>query len=274
MLHQSFILIVGALAGAVSAASFLDSLTPACTTALQGVLVAPDAACLNLGSFLSSALSSNKSVPDIANDWLTGLCATGSCSNSSIASVVQTVTTGCAEDLNNLGLGNAGISTQTILDYAQTFYPTVRQIACLKDDGANMLCVPETISSLQLVVGTLGVQDLQWDNLWADIQKLANSSDYKNIACTGCVKQAYTLAAQVFPFPDLLSEASQPITDACGASFTDGQDVDGVSETALASVFVAKAQSQSGAMNFRPRPVGLTFTMLGVAISATFFFLS
>ncbi|KDR75770.1 hypothetical protein GALMADRAFT_248456 [Galerina marginata CBS 339.88] len=231
------------------------------------MLVSPDAACLNLGSFLSLAIgSTEKSASDIGNTWLSGLCASGSCPNSTIVSVVQNFTTGCAEDLNNLSLGSIGVNDQTILDYALAYYPTVRQIACLEDDATNQLCVPETISALESVVGPLGVADVQWDKLWKDIQTLI-TADYKSLVCTGCVKEAYNIAAKVFPFPDLLTQASQPITDTCGASFIDGNSVDGISQTALTGVFVAK--TQSSVVAFRPRGFSLTMT---VAISSAWFF--
>lgn len=137
-------------------------------------------------------------------------------------------------------------------------------------DGANELCVPESLSALQSVVGTIGKNDLDLPTLLSKVKTLADS-DYKNIACTGCIKQAYTIGAQVFPNADLLNLAQTPITDTCGASFVgksarypvgrvnecltlsvlDGQNVPGVSETAHSGEFVAVSQKPSSAASFK-----------------------
>jgi hypothetical protein len=60
---------------------------------------------------------------------------------------------------------------------------------------------------------------LNWNTIVADGQKIA-AADYKNLACTSCTKQAYTIAAKVFPDPSILASINGPITDTCGASFT------------------------------------------------------
>ncbi|KIM40212.1 hypothetical protein M413DRAFT_446379 [Hebeloma cylindrosporum] len=253
MLCNSSIFIVVAVVGAQFVSgqnTILDILSSTCKTTLQGVLIAPDAQCLNLGTFLSVAVtssgSSNISIPDIANTWLSGLCASGSCSNSTIASIVKNVTTGCADDLNNFGVTQAGITTETILQYAQTFYPPVREIACLKDDGSGKLCVPQTLSALEAIIGKLGVENLDWNTFWETLAKLA-AADYKNVACTACTKEAYNIGSKVFPFPDLLAQAAKPISDTCGASFLDGATPPGVSHTAISGEFaVRKSSALSG----------------------------
>lgn len=78
--------------------------------------------------------------------------------------------------------------------------------------------MPQTLTALESIVGKLGKDDLDLTTLLSAAQTLANS-DFKNIACTACIKQAYTIAAPVFPFQDLVNEAQKPITDTCGASF-------------------------------------------------------
>lgn len=85
-------------------------------------------------------------------------------------------------------------------------------------DGTNQLCVPETLSAVQSIVGAISLNGLNLTTVLSDAQNLA-SSDYKNIACTACIKEAYTIGAKDFPLPDLLAKAQQPIIDTCGASF-------------------------------------------------------
>lgn len=77
-------------------------------------------------------------------------------------------------------------------------------------DSSDKLCVPQTLSALE---GILDVEDLAWNTFWETLSKLA---DYKNVACT---KGAYNIGSKVFPFPDLLTQASKPISDTCDASF-------------------------------------------------------
>jgi len=234
LVHVNVFVLVAAAAGAGLVSAQSISLSSACTTALTGLLTSPDAACLNPTSLLSYAVSSQKSIPDTIDQWLTGLCASGSCSNDSLAQVVTNVTTGC-----NAELAQVGISTDandSIINIVQQAYPTARKVVCLKDDSTNKLCVPETISNLESIIGKLGVNDLSFVNLAADVNQLI-ASGLPNITCTNCIKEAYTIARQ--DFPDIFSngDISSPIVSLCGASFIDGSHPDDISETANSKTF-------------------------------------
>lgn len=108
------------------------TLTSHCSTTLQSLLTSSDAECLNLGSLLSYIINPDKSIPQTANIWLTGLCDTGSCTDSNIANVVANVTQGCAKDFSNLGIETANLQNQ-ITSSVQQAYPTIRQVACLQE---------------------------------------------------------------------------------------------------------------------------------------------
>lgn len=112
--------------------TFLDAVSSSCKAALKGLLLAPEAQCLNTGAFLSIAASGNVDVPAIANSWLTGLCSLGSCSSASLASIVNNVTAGCAEDAQTLLRVDIS-DTALVQSYVAQYYPSVRQIACLKE---------------------------------------------------------------------------------------------------------------------------------------------
>ncbi|KAF8200957.1 hypothetical protein BJ912DRAFT_947697 [Pholiota molesta] len=217
------------------------SISASCSSALQGLLVAPEAQCLNAGAFISIAASGNIDVPAIANKWLTGLCSLGSCSTASMTAIVQNVTSAFGVDISD---------PSVVLPYVEQYYPSVRQIACLEDSSANTLCVTQTLTNLQNIIGPLEPADLNWNTIVADGQKIA-AADYKNLACTSCTKQAYTIAAKVFPDPSILASINGPITDTCGASFTDGQNVTTVSQTAAAGNFAVKTTSAAVA-SFKP----------------------
>ncbi|KJA28997.1 hypothetical protein HYPSUDRAFT_33483 [Hypholoma sublateritium FD-334 SS-4] len=248
--YSKKVLLAVALVSTVSAQnSVFDSLSSSCTTALKELLLAPDAQCLNTAAFISIAISGNVDVPAIANTWLSGLCSVGTCSNASLASIVNNVTAGCSQDVQNFF--NIDVSDPaTYLPFVEQYYPTLRQIACLKDDGANTLCVPQTITNLQSIIGNLSVADLSWDTIVADANEIA-SSDNQNLACTSCTKQAYTLAANVFPDPNLLATIDGPITATCGASFIDGQNVTTVAQTAVVGEFNVNTTTSASA-SFSP----------------------
>jgi hypothetical protein len=257
--HTAFFILV-ALAGAHLAVgqSILDGLSTSCTTALKSVLLSPDAGCLNPGTLLSASLQSNISVPNMVDTWLKDLCSIGSCSNSTIETIVKNVTSGCSDDLSSFGIS---VDTQTVIDYSQQFYQPVRQMACLKDDSANQLCATQTLNNLEGVVGQLSVDDLSWDILQARLQQLL-AANLPNLACTGCMKEAYTIASSAFPFPGLISQLDGPITQVCGPSFIDQQDVASISKTAVSTMFLSQPSGNGG-----PSTSGVA---IGIVLLSTF----
>jgi len=87
-------------------------------------------------------------------------------------------------------------------------------------DGANKLCVPSTLSSIESVIGPLSLSMLQSvDTITQNGEKLL--SNLKSFACTGCVKQAYNIVSKAFPsqFQDILGVGNDELTQSCGASF-------------------------------------------------------
>ncbi|TFK44824.1 hypothetical protein BDQ12DRAFT_717973 [Crucibulum laeve] len=227
----AFSAIVGA--GLVSAQTISVSLSESCTSALKGLLTSPEAACLNPSAFLSFFVGTDKSIPDTIDNWLSGLCASGSCSSESLTAVVTNVTQGCTQDLSNAGVNISSLQS-TITDIVQQAYPTARKVVCLKDNAADKLCVTQTLNSLESVIGKLTLDDLSFFDLVGDIQKLL-SSDLPNLACTSCTKEAFTIVQQAFP--DIVSEITQPVQNVCGASFVDGASSNSVSETAAQGQF-------------------------------------
>jgi len=239
-----FILALTATAGLASAQNL--SLSSSCTTSLKGMLTSDDAACLNPGALLSFFIGSDQSIPDTVNNWLTGVCSTGSCSNASLAAVVSNITDGCATDLGSVGVDSENLKS-TITSVVQQVYPLAREVACLKDDSAGQLCVTQTLDNLETVVGKLSLDDLSFFNLFADVGKLL-ASGISDLACTSCTKEAFTLTSQAFP--DTVSFISGPVQDVCGASFLDGQLPDNVTQTAVNENFSAKSENGASERGF------------------------
>ncbi|KAJ7594409.1 hypothetical protein C8J56DRAFT_854591 [Mycena floridula] len=226
-------------AGLVSAQSL--SISPGCTDTLTSLLTSPDAACLNPGAFLSLAISSQQaSIPDTINTWLNGVCSTGSCSNASLTAVVNELVTGCSSDLATFGLSSG--STDEIVSLVLQVYPTVREVACLKDDTVSQLCVTSTLNNVESVIGQVDIKDLSFLNIVTDFKNLLANG--KTLACSDCLKEAFVLTQE--SFPSLLSDVSTEAQDVCGASFIDGSSPSGISQTAAPGVFSAAQPKDSG----------------------------
>ncbi|KDR75769.1 hypothetical protein GALMADRAFT_248455 [Galerina marginata CBS 339.88] len=243
-----------------------QSLTSSCTTALTGIATNPDAAaCLSPGSLISLAAGgANSSIITPINSWLTSLCSSPACSNDTIAAVVQNVTTGCATDLSGLGFNPS--LTPSITSIIQQYYPTVRQVVCLKDGDTN--CITQTLTNVQNIVGTLSL---------TNIIKLASTSPDlpANVTCTNCVKAAYNIVGQ--NIPSLVSDSAPALQSQCGASFTDGTTPAGIlqsASTSAASTGASKAAALgSASMISHGIIAGLGASAL-VVISSLFTFLA
>jgi len=235
-MKASTLVTFAAAAGLASA----QSLSSDCTNSLKGILASPEAACLNPATLLTFFVG-NQSVPDTINNWLSGLCSTGSCSNDTLAAIVANVTTGCASDISGVGAGVPATLTQVV----QEVYPTVRSVVCLKDDASNQLCVTETLNNLQDIVGKLDLSDLDFSTLVGDFQKVVTGA--ANLACTNCTKAAFGLASQ---FTQQFPEAISAVDTLCGSTFIDGSspEQDGVSQTAVNEAFTTKKSNSALAM--------------------------
>jgi len=263
-MKASTIFTFAAAAGLASA----QALSTDCTNSLKGLLTSPEAACLNPSSLLSFFVGDAQSVPDTVNNWLTGLCSTGSCSNDTLAAVVANVTAGCGSDLG------AGIP-QTITQIVQEVYPTARSIMCLKDTSSGQLCVTETLTNLQDIVGKLSFTDLNLGTAFGDFQKILAGA--ANLACTGCTKAAFRLASQlslVTQFPQAQQQAALQIDAICGANFIENSSSDSqdnVQQTAINEVFSTNKPNNNSALSLSTSKVAgammlfflSAFTLLG-----------
>ncbi|KAJ6587044.1 hypothetical protein DFH09DRAFT_1142399 [Mycena vulgaris] len=232
---KSFTLVTFAAAAGLASA---QSISSGCTDSLKALLTSPEAACLNPTSLLSFFVGTNQSVPDTVNNWLTGICSTGFCSNDTLAAVVSNITAGCVGDLTSVGAG----VPETVTQIVQQVYPTARSIMCLKDDSSNKLCVTETLQNFEDIVGKMSFADLNLGTLLLDFQKVVAGAS--NLACTKCTKAAFSLASQLTQeFP----QAVQGIDALCGSDFIDGSsaDQDGVTQTAVNQAFTAESKNSA-----------------------------
>jgi len=100
-----------------------------CQSSLADILASPDAQCLNAAGFSPILVGdSSASVVGPIETWLTGMCSKNACSNQTLAAFMTNFTQGCSSDFPSLNLNN-----QNTTSIVQEFYPTVRQIWCLKE---------------------------------------------------------------------------------------------------------------------------------------------
>ncbi|KAH7888405.1 hypothetical protein F5I97DRAFT_692976 [Phlebopus sp. FC_14] len=237
-----------------------QSISSQCTSALASVAGSPDAACLNPSALVSLALSnSGSSVIPTIDTWLTGLCATGPCSNATLQAVVSNVTNGCSTELQSLGLGTS--DSQSLTSIVESVYPTARQVVCLKDTSVNGLCVTELLTDIQDATTTLSINNII--GLVSQVASGQNVSIPQNVTCSNCSKAGYTIVAQ--NYPSVVASEQSFVQGECGTSFTDGQIPSNIEETASNST----STTTGGAATLSVSSLNIGAAML-VAVSSAF----
>jgi hypothetical protein len=243
-MKKSFVLVAAATSAGLLPSVHSFSLSQGCQNSLEGLLTSPDAACLNPSALLSFAVGNNAgNIQAAISTWLTGICSSGACTNQSIANVMTNLTSGCSNELSEFGISVSSIQSEAI-SIAQQVYPTVRQVACLKDDSQNQFCALETINNLQTVIGN--ITDLTVLNLFMDAEKLF-ANGVQNVACTDCMKESFSVAKS--NFPSIVADAEPEAQALCGASFLDGNLPSTISQTANNAVFSGSSSSSSSNSN-------------------------
>ncbi|TFK44825.1 hypothetical protein BDQ12DRAFT_661487 [Crucibulum laeve] len=227
-----------------------QSLSNECQSALLAIAADKDAsACLSPGSLLPIATgSSNSSIVPTVNTWLTSLCSAAPCSNATIAAVVNNVTAGCSAEFGN----SSSSSNAAVTSIIQQYYPTVRQVVCLKDGDTN--CITQTLTNIEQATGTLSISNI--------FSIIANppANIPSNISCTNCVKAAYNIIRK--DFSSLVSDSDSTLQQQCGSSFTDGATPSGIVESAATSGAAQTTATGNTALG------SVTFLSRGVATGA------
>ena len=78
---------------------------------------------------------------------------------------------------------------------------------------ANTLCVTETLTNVQDMLGTLSLNNL--DNIVAEIASL--DSFPASVTCTDCIKESYNLINTAFP--DQSTNLTTALETQCGTTF-------------------------------------------------------
>jgi hypothetical protein len=255
MLFRPALLIAGA------GIAVAQSISSQCTTALASVAASPDALCLNPSALVQLVISNSSSsvIPTIDN-WLTGLCAQGQCSNTTLEAAVTNVTTGCSTELQSLGLTTT--DPAALVSGVQEVYPTLRQAVCLKDTGVGSLCPTELLQGIESATTTLTLSNLI--SLITQSMSGQNVSIPQNVLCSSCSKAMYTTVA--LGVPSLVSTEQSTVQSTCGTNFTDGQMPSGIEETAANS---SSTTTTGGAATLSVSSLNVGAAML-VAVSTAF----
>ncbi|KAI5123910.1 hypothetical protein M0805_005726 [Coniferiporia weirii] len=247
------------------------SLSSQCQSTLTNIALSSEASCLNVAGLAPLlTASANSSLVAPINTWLSGACAQSPCSNQTLSDIVTNITSGCSSDLSSIGFSNS--SDSSLISAVQQAYPTVRDIACLKETSNNTLCVTDLLTDIQNTNGTLSI-----DNIVATLPQIvmgqaAGVPSY--ISCSDCVKQAYNVLKTEQPSLASQSNVTSAFTSQCGSSFLDGTTPSDIAEGtgSAAPTGTSTTSAASGGFVSREALAGIALSSLSAVFSAFFIF--
>jgi hypothetical protein len=220
--------------------------------------------CLSITGAVSNlgALSNNDSIVPAINNYLSSdLCPAQYCSNATLQSANNTISSACASDISSNSNFLPGL-LQLIISY----YPDVKKASCLQDTKANnQICVTQTLSNIQGTLGqniTLGEVQTLSSNTEAVTQVLSKLSSNSSAFCTDCNRAIVSIlspALTSYVTNSTLTGLREAITSGCGASFLTA----GVPSDLKQSGNLATSSSGSGS--------GSSGTNAGSAVGASAF---
>ncbi|KAJ8077322.1 hypothetical protein AAF712_004197 [Marasmius tenuissimus] len=221
------ILATTAVAAGLAVAS-AQTLSSNCQNSLTTIVQNNDAsACLAPSALVGiAAANSSQSLVDPINTWVNSVCGSPSCSNSTLEFIVNTVTDGCSTELSVLGYDSS--QKAQITEIVKQVYPTARKVVCLQ--SGNEKCITKELKAVESSIGTLSV-----DNIVKLVSTLSfnNQTIPKDVYCSDCTKAAYNAINE--DFPGTFDDSKSDIQQQCGASFVDGQNPSGVSQSAAST---------------------------------------
>lgn len=180
--------------------------------------------CLSITGAVSNlgALSNNDSIVPAINNYLSSdLCPAQYCSNSTLQSANNTISSACASDIS----GNTNF-LPGLLQLIISYYGDVKRASCLEDTKAsNQLCVTQTLTNVQSNLGeniTLSEVQTLSSNTEAVTQVLSKLSSNSSAFCTDCNRAIVAIlspALTSYVSNQTLTGLREAITSGCGASF-------------------------------------------------------
>ncbi|KAG8735000.1 hypothetical protein FRC10_011089 [Ceratobasidium sp. 414] len=259
MIFAAGLVVAAAIAG--TSAQGTGGVSPACQSAATAVLAGPAGACLGVADLLNIAmLPANQSLVQPLDKWLTDTCPQPACTSAVLDAAFTNLTTGCHTEL--------GFTTNIIGEFetwVAEWYPTARDVACLKDSNAGgAFCMTTTFQAIEKYIGMpLSKNTLPMVVLGLESMKTPVPKD---MICTACTQAAYALIRPK------LNDTSRGTWDGylggeCGSSFTSGSSPSSIQQGANNSPPQGSGAGQgNGALAVSTGVLGtLATALLGVA---------
>jgi hypothetical protein len=201
---------------ALAAAQSLSDLSTECQAGINGLSSNTEANnCLALNQFTNIFLTpSDQSVIAPVTNWLTAFCGASDCSDSTISTVVESITTACAKDLAPLGVTGNDTSA-TVAQYVQQYFGTAKEVLCLANTSSDQFCATELANDAQDSLG----KPLSIDNLVSTLSGVVVSGQSPvntTIVCTPCTQG---IIAVLHDDATIGSSVSSGLSSTCGADF-------------------------------------------------------
>lgn len=185
-------------------APFSLAVSDSCLQAELALSASDFSTCADIQDFTASVLTTQFSIVEPLNIWLTGVCRQ-SCTESTLANATSTITTGCAADVAQ-GVQNAVGLQALVANYTQ---------------GRSAFFTVSTLNSTSCVTNFLqSVQNFTGSDLtWIELERLSLSS-YDLPSSVLCTDYTHALNTNLAP---LAPNITASLTARCGASFADGK---------------------------------------------------
>ncbi|KZT43481.1 hypothetical protein SISSUDRAFT_595672 [Sistotremastrum suecicum HHB10207 ss-3] len=207
------------LVGVRSQGLSLSSLSPACQSALGEVIMSPAGTCLNIAEFLPVLeASSDESITDSIDAWLSGACSAAPCSKETLANAVTTAISGCGPDLINAGAILDPLPV--MIDSIENIYTGTRGVLCLENEkikAQDKLCVTQILTDVQ----NLTAQPVTLQTIVGLVTGAAAMLP-ANITCTDCTQAIWAVLKEEIPEIVDVSSITGGINSKCGVRFLRG----------------------------------------------------
>jgi len=260
-----------AFSNLVSAQMFsILNLSDSCNKAMGQLVIGPAASCLNTAGMINVLTTpSTQSWVSPFNNYLTVLCSQPACTNDTISTAISGLKDGCSSDLAAKGWSADDIATD--LGQASRYYPSVREVLCLRDitdESSQDLCMTTTLSNEEAMLG----QPLNIGTFIAHLPSILSSHTIdlpKNISCTRCTQGAYTVARPNLPSSESVQAWDNFWINQCGEDFISGTLPPSIAQTANQTTATpVPSTSQSAALATEIPPLGALFASLALTVGA------
>lgn len=253
--------------GGSSIGSLAAGLSTSCQTAAGSLLTSEFGTCSNIIG-LVSVVGATGSVISPLNNWISGVCSATPCSNATLTSATQTITSGCGADALK-GSAIAAALTNIISNYNP-----VKDLLCTQYSSNSTFCVPYLLGNVQTATGiNITLNEVVSMLSGGASQSFANvpPSAYCNDCGHALVTQSNALTAatnvgSVTAGTNVSSTgASSSAAGVCGASFNDNK--------LPSTIRIAGKDASGNAKNgsaFRPSASMANVGIAGLAASLVF----